>query len=107
MLPMLCVEWRRDLLAGLSSCTVIVFPLITLLMEDNKLRPPLLTLSSSTSECLRLAQDGRAARQGFCFCDTLRIFSLISLAVTRKADSDPQYIQIENIKDSRSVERLL
>lgn len=55
------------------------------LMVENKPLPPLVGVSSSTSECLRLVRDGRLARLGFGCWDALRILSLIVLAVTCKA----------------------
>lgn len=55
------------------------------LMVENKPLPPLVGVSSSTSECLRLVRDGRLATLGFGCWDALRILSLIVLAVTCKA----------------------
>lgn len=54
-------------------------------MVENKPRPPLVGVSSSTSECLLLVRDGRLARLGFGCWDALRILSLIVLAVTCKS----------------------
>lgn len=65
--------------------TLTVFPLINFLMVENKPRPPLVGVSSSTSECLLLVRDGRLARLGFGCWDALRILSLIVLAVTCKS----------------------
>lgn len=55
------------------------------LMVENKPLPPLVGVSSSTSECLRLVRDGRLARLGFGCWEALRILSLIVFAVTCKA----------------------
>lgn len=57
-----------------------------LMVENNPL--PVVGVSSSTSECLRLVRDGRLARVGFGCWDALRILSLIVLAVTCKAVSE-------------------
>lgn len=45
--------------------TLTAFPLMNFLMVENKPLPPLVGVSSSTSECLRLVRDGRLARLGF------------------------------------------
>lgn len=55
---------REDLFIYLFI-TLTAFPLMNFLMVERKPRPPLVGVSSSTSECLLLVRDGRLARVGF------------------------------------------